>query len=381
MVPHRPLLDHHVHGVVDHDLDRPQFELLMNEGGMPAPAGTSHFDSPVGLAVLSRCGPLLGLDPDCGPEQYVEARTATGVAEVNRRMLRAADLDALLVETGHRPGDVVGPATMGELAGAPAHSIARIERVVEQLAELSTGPRDFCDGVGAALEDAAAGSVGFKTILAYRYGFDLDVRPSDRAEVLRAADGWFAEIASAHRRRLSSPVLLTHVLHAAVDVAAAHGLPIQVHAGFGDTDLTLHRSDPSVFTPWVREIGSRGGQLVFLHCYPYHRQAGCLAAVYPHVSFDVGCMLHYTGPSAGTVLAEAMELAPYTKLLYSSDAFGLPEFVYLGAVLFRRHLDRVLGGWVAAGDCSPSRAEDVRRLVERDNACRLYHLDNHGDTA
>ena len=53
--------------------------------------------------------------------------------------------------------------------------------------------------------------------------------------------------------------MLAHVLHAAIDVAARRHLPLQVHTGFGDTDLTLHRCDPSVFTPSVftRRMTSR----------------------------------------------------------------------------------------------------------------------------
>jgi predicted TIM-barrel fold metal-dependent hydrolase len=187
-----------------------------------------------------------------------------------------------------------------------------------------------------------------------------------------AAEAWFAVGAE----RLTSPVLLRHVLHLAMDAAASRGIPIQAHAGFGDTDLTLHLADPSVFTPWIREMGARGVELVFLHCYPYHRNAGYLAAVYPHVSFDVGCMFHYTGASSATVLAEAMELAPWTKLLYSSDAFGLPEFVYLGAMLFRRAMDRVLGTWMANGDCTESIADGIRNAVYAGNARRVYRLDD-----
>jgi uncharacterized protein len=217
---------------------------------------------------------------------------------------------------------------------------------------------------------AAAGSAGFKTIVAYRGGYALDPTPPSARQVHTSAEAWF----SVGAERLASPVLLRHVLHLAIDAAGAHAIPIQAHAGFGDTDLTLHLADPSVFTPWVREVGARGVELVFLHCYPYHRNAGYLAAVYPHVSFDVGCMFHYTGASSAAVLAEAMELAPWTKLLYSSDAFGLPEFVYLGAMLFRRAMDRVLAGWVANGDCTEAIAQRIRTDVYADNARRVYRL-------
>lgn len=365
------LVDHHVHGVIGRPLGRPAFELLINEGGMPAPHGLSHFDSPVGLAIRARCAPLLGLDPGCDPDDYLRMRADLGVDEVNRRFLRAAGLSALLVETGHRGGEVAGPSAMAGLSGRPAYTVARIERTAEEFAARCESPRQWLGGLAAALDGAAVTSVGFKTIVAYRHGFDLDAAVPSGEEVRSAAKAWFRDSPV----RLESPVLLRHVLHTAVEVAAHHRIPIQAHAGFGDTDLTLHRSDPSVFTPWVRELARRHVELVFLHCYPYHRSAGYLAAVFPHVSYDVGCMFHYTGASSATILAEAMELAPWTKLLYSSDAFGLSEFVYLGAVLFRRALDRLLETWIAAGDCTGTVATSIRAAICTSNARRLYRLD------
>ena len=367
-----PLIDHHVHGVVDHPLDRASFERLINEGGAPAPRGLSHFDSPVGLAVLMHCAPLLGLEPGVDADSYLAARADLGTDEVNRRLVRAAGLGALLVDTGHRPGEVVEPAAMEQIAGKPALTVSRIERVAEEAAARADGPGAWMAELGEALDSAASRSAGFKTIVAYRGGYALDPSPPSERQVHTAAEAWFAVGAE----RLMSPVLLRHVLHLATDAAASHAIPIHAHAGFGDTDLTLHLADPSVFTPWVKELGARGVELVFLHCYPYHRNAGYLAAVYPHVSFDVGCLFHYTGASSATVLAEAMELAPWTKLLYSSDAFGLPEFVYLGALLFRRAMDRVLGGWVSAGDCTETAAERIRNAVYADNARRVYRLDD-----
>jgi predicted TIM-barrel fold metal-dependent hydrolase len=374
MATDRSLIDHHVHGVVPITLDRPRFELLMNEGGMPAPLGTSHFDSPIGTAILTRCAPMLGLDVGCDPDDYLRVRADLGAEAVNRLFLQAADSERLLVDTGHRPGEVVEPAEMSRLSGVPAHAVARIERVGEDLARSCDGPREFVAGLGAALDAAAADSVGFKTVVAYRYGFDLDASVPDPAAVAQAAEEWFAATRDTGECRLDSTVLLGFLLHTAAEVAAARRMPLQIHAGFGDTDLTLHRSDPSVFTPWVRELGARGVNLIFLHCYPYQRQAGYLAEAYPNVYFDVGVTQHYTGASAGAMIAEALEIAPYTKLLYSSDAFGLAEFAYLSAILFRRHVDRILDGWVAAGDCTDAIADRIRGLIERDNARRIYPL-------
>src|SRR3954454_9374699 len=138
-----PLIDHHVHGVVDYPLDRPAFELLINEGGAPPTRGLTHFDSPVGLAVLAHCAPVLDLDPGVDPDTYLQARADLGTDEVNRRLVQGAGLGALLVDTGHRPGEVVEPSVMARIAARPAYPVSRIERIAELAAASSDGPGDW----------------------------------------------------------------------------------------------------------------------------------------------------------------------------------------------------------------------------------------------
>jgi predicted TIM-barrel fold metal-dependent hydrolase len=115
--------------------------------------------------------------------------------------------------------------------------------------------------------------------------------------------------------------------------------------------------------------------VLLLHCYPYHRQAAFLASVYPHVYVDVGLALNHVGTRAAAVLAETLELAPFGKLLYSSDAFGLAELYLLGALQFRRALGRLLDGWVADGDLAPADAARYAEMVGAGNARRVYALD------
>jgi predicted TIM-barrel fold metal-dependent hydrolase len=114
---------------------------------------------------------------------------------------------------------------------------------------------------------------------------------------------------------------------------------------------------------------------MLLHCYPYHRQAACLASVFPHVYFDVGEALNHVGASSAAVLAQALEVAPFHKQLYSSDAYGLAELHYLGAAGFRRDLDAVIGGFVADGAWSRADGDRVAALIGAGNARRVYGLD------
>jgi predicted TIM-barrel fold metal-dependent hydrolase len=97
--------------------------------------------------------------------------------------------------------------------------------------------------------------------------------------------------------------------------------------------------------------------------------------VFPNVYFDVGAILHYTGPTAWRILGEALELAPFTKQIYSSDAFGIAEFYYLGAMLFRSAFGRHMDQWIADGMCNVREAERIAAMIGSENARRIYPLD------
>jgi uncharacterized protein len=100
--------------------------------------------------------------------------------------------------------------------------------------------------------------------------------------------------------------------------------------------------------------------------------------MFPNVYVDVGLGLNHVGPSAHRVLAELMEYTPFHKQLYSSDAIAIAELHYLGAFLFRRALETVLGDWTRGGHCSASDAERIALQIAATNAGRIYPLaDGH----
>jgi hypothetical protein len=74
------------------------------------------------------------------------------------------------------------------------------------------------------------------------------------------------------------------------------------------------------------------------------------------------------------VVRETIEIVPFGKLLFSTDAYGLAELYRLGVVLFRRAMGEVLGGLVATGDATTEDTEHVAALVARENARRAYGL-------
>lgn len=368
------LVDHHAHGIVPGRLSPAGFEDLISESPWAAPPGTSHFDAPVGLAIRRWCAPVLDLDPFPSPEDYLARRETLGPEEVNRRFLRAAGLGALLLDTGYRSGDIAGPRTMGDLADAPAYEVVRLEAVAEAVARRGVQAGAYPEAFEQALEAACIDAVGLKTIVAYRHGFAFDPSPPTRAQVVAAAGRWFRGT-NADEPRLTDVDLLRFGIWTGAELARQRGLPIQFHTGFGDPDLTLHLANPSLLTDLLRELLPLGVQVLLLHCYPYHREAGYLAEVFPHVSFDVGLAVNYAGPSARRVLGEALELAPFTKQLYSSDGFGIAELHYLGAFLFRRNLEAILREWIRRDECDVTEAERIASLIGSGNARRIYRLE------
>lgn len=360
------LVDHHVHGAAVADLDRARFEDGLTESPWPAPPGTSHLDSQLGFAVRRWCAPVLGLLPHTDVDSYLARRRELGAAEVTRRLLAASGVGCFLVETGYRAEDLLTPAELARAAGARAAEVVRLESVAEEVAAAAPDAAGFADRFATALAERARGAVALKSVIAYRYGLDFDPEPPTAAQVRRAAGHWLRA-----GGRLTDPVLLRHLLWAGVE----HGLPLQFHTGYGDPDLTLHRCDPALMTGFIRRVRDRNVPIMLLHCYPYHRSAGYLAAVFPHVYCDVGLAVNHTGARSRAVVAESLEVAPFGKVLYSSDAWGPAELHHLGAVLWRRAMTGVLGDWVTSGDWPTADAARVAELVGAGNARRVYGLE------
>ena len=366
------LIDHHVHGVVTGDLDRAGFELLMTEASGPPAPGTTMFDSQLGFTMRRWCAPVLDLEPSVAAEDYLRRRAELGTAEVNRRLLTAAGVGRWLVDTGYQSDQVTTPEQLVRASGAPASHVVRLEAVAEKAARGGTTAADWAATFAEELatQTAAAGAVGYKSIVAYRFGFDFDPTRPASAEVAAAAGRLLRALDADPAARVVDPVLLRHLIWTAIDI----GKPLQFHVGFGDTDVRLHRSDPSLLTDFLIATEPIGTPIMLLHCYPHHRVAGYLAHVFSHVYMDLGAVLNHVGARSAAVLAEALELTPFGKMLYSSDAFGLPELHYLGAIGFRRDIARVTGQFVADGAWSAADAERVAELIGSANATRVYRL-------
>jgi predicted TIM-barrel fold metal-dependent hydrolase len=356
-----PLIDQHGHGCWLTAGDRRQFENALNEANTdPLADFDSGFDSQLGFAIRAHCAPLLGISEHAEPQDYWRRRSQIAEPELAQIFLQAAGVSDWLMDTGYADG-VADVPDVAKLSKGRAHEVVRLEQVAEEAAKT---PGDYASAFEQILRRRTDAAVGTKSVLAYRGGFEGDLTEPSPAEVAAAAARW----RDSGGQRLTDRVLLRFGLHQALRV----GKPLQFHVGFGDRDCDLHKANPLYLLDFLRQSGDT--PIVLLHCYPYEREAGYLAQAFNNVYLDGGLSINYLGARAPAFIARLLELAPFRKIVYSSDGFGPPELHYLGTALWRKGIHRVLSGFVDAGEWSSTDAIRVVDLIARDNAARIYRL-------
>lgn len=367
-----PIVDHHVHGAWRTAPTRAEFELMLTESDRPAPPGTSTFDSQVGYAVRRWCAPVLDLDPHVGPDVYMARRQEFGNDEVTARFLRQSGITHFLLETGFRGDRIHDVHGMAKASRTRVDEVVRLEPLAEELALSGVGAAEFPAAFESLLDERTRAAVGLKSIVAYRYGLDFEPAAPSRAEVVDAAGRWLREVERTGEARVGDPVLLRSLIWAGVE----RGLPLQFHVGYGDPDLDLERCDPLRMTGFLERVDPIGIPIMLLHTYPYHRNAGYLAQMFPNVYMDVGLGVNYTGARSRAVVAESLELAPFAKVLFSTDAWGMPELHYLGTTLWKSAMLASLELFVVTGEWSTAGAVRVIHLIAHENAERVYSIGN-----
>jgi hypothetical protein len=363
-----PLWDHHCHALVGSQgrADMETFSRALSEA--PPDYPLMDLQETVtyrrAVAVAAR---YLGTPADA--KAVERALDATDFGAYSRTLFHAAGYGALLVDTGYRPAGGMDPDAMAETLGIPVYKILRLETVAQGHLGPGVSFADWLAAVQQALRTARGqGYVGVKSIIAYRSG--LAVRRSRRVD----AEAAYLRMVGRGETRLTDPDLLNYLLWEMTPVLIQERLPLQFHTGFGDPDTDLYKGNPLLLRDYLEQFMRQGHRIVLLHTYPYHREAGYLASVYPGVFLDVSLALPLAATGGRRILAEAMELAPASRVVFASDAHSRPESFYIAADLWRAGLDDVLGTAVREHHVPPAVAERWAARVLADNARDLYGL-------
>ncbi|MEB3278331.1 MAG: amidohydrolase family protein [Lyngbya sp.] len=364
-----PAIDHHAHNLLTVEASQElPYVASFTEGYDPDILNDHARQSLFYRRSIRDISQLL----DCEPTEnaILTCRQNLGLEKLTQKCLQAANLEALFIDDGFL-ADQILPRTWHQQF-IPAQRILRLEDLAENLLGQTSKFDTFLELFLEAIDPPPPEVVAFKSIAAYRTGLDIQITPIDFARsrfiLLKKASSDDSSI------RLVDKPLIDFLITEALEVAAKHKLPVQFHTGFGDPDLDLFVGNPLLLRPLLKEERWRDAPIVLLHAsYPYTREAGYLASVYPQVYLDFGLAVPFLSVRGmRSTLRQLLELSPTTKLMYSSDAHNIPELYYLGAKWGREILKQVLEESIQDGDLTVDEAEDIARGMLSENARKLY---------
>jgi predicted TIM-barrel fold metal-dependent hydrolase len=372
---HIPVVDNHCHGILRSQNfgDLASWRRAFTESADPGMPREHVASTAFYRRLIRALARFFGSEPDEGA--VLAAREASDGQEITSQLLRAANIETLLLDTGYPPPEEVLPMDqLGGLGGCRIEPMLRLEILMERLLAEHDSLAGVKEALAGALGDVRGqGYVALKSIAAYRTGLDVREWTGEEAEASLAE---FRRDAGEGSARLAHKPLLDTLLHAAFAEAARQEVPVQFHVGYGDADTDLLLGNPLHLRAVLERPEYRGMPVVLLHeCYPYTREGGYLAAIYENVYLDLSYGIPLLG--YGEMLSftrEALGVAPVSKLLYSSDGIGVPELHWMSAIDGRHVLGLALEELVAHDELSIPEAEAAGESVLRGNALRLYRL-------
>src|SRR5438876_1146474 len=369
-----PLADNHCHGIYQTQApaDLTAWRRLFTESSDPGMQSTHVATTLFYLRLIREMATFFECEPT--EEAVLAARQQHDDQSLVSKFLQAANFEVLFVDKGYPPPELLLSDTMvSDLANCRVAPILRVELLMHRLIAENGTLSAVVEALRAALNDVRGqGYVALKSIVAYRTG--LNIRAWDIDDVEEAFAVARREVEIGGSVRLSHKPLLDTLLLVTFAEAARQELPVQFHTGYGDTDADMLLANPLHLRAVLERREYRAMPVVLLHeSYPYTRQGTYLATVYENVYLDLSYGIPYLGYHEMLEFTRAaLSVAPYSKLLYSSDAVGVPEIHWISALNGRRILGQVLGECVANGDLSQAEAEQAGVAVLHDNAMQLY---------
>jgi hypothetical protein len=319
--------------------------------------------------MMNQLAQVLGVDEDW----EAVARARNGVAGKDyrgwaERLFKDAAIETLLVdEGGAKPRITLDDQGLGKIAPARLRRVARTDNFVRDLLKEETGWEGFFRGyqydLDAAIED---GALAFKSVIAYRTG--LDVQPVSEDVARRNFEA--VRTGKEAEQKPLRDFLLCH----AMDVARERGLWVHIHAATGDPDIIFQKANPGQLYPLLHSERFRANRVVLVHGgWPWVSEAAVMVGILPNLYLDVSEGTIFGMANLRQRMLEALESAPYAKILYSSDAHS-PETLWIVAKRYKAVLGQVLAELAGEGFFSAREAYEAGRMILGGNAARLYGL-------
>lgn len=357
-----PIVDNHAHNILrqQHAINYEKYPLnhiVSESSGLSLQSVVKKLSYHRAIEQLSELF-------DCEPNWEAIIATRTEQVKLNypslvRRCL--AGTDVLLLDDLLQDDNLSPYSWHNQFTSHPNKRIVRVETIAaELLQKLSSGlsssiaqsslhealasfERSFRHCMQDELDDDDV--VGFKSVICYRAGLNIDLAICDDPDVVLASFTRLIRKGGNFRvddKAFNDWLLLT-TLQCINPTRNQHGKskPIQLHTGYGDSDISLVYSNPAYLQPLIEKFPDI--DFILLHsAYPYTREAGYLAEVYANVYLDLSLVFPMASRDGqDAILRDSLILTPSSKLLWSTDGHSHPEGFWLANRQFREMLEKV----------------------------------------
>jgi predicted TIM-barrel fold metal-dependent hydrolase len=319
---------------------------------------------------------LLSRFLECEDDLEAVSRVRSGRAEPNftqyvKDLFDDVGIRGLVMDGAYPPlrdEDIVRfPATVAR--------IFRLDTFLKDLLASQKGFEELCVEYESGIREAVrnGGYAGLKSIIAYRTGLKIQrvertqaEEDFQRAKSARAEMAWFGP-----RVKKLRDFLFVRALELSIEL----DVPVQIHTGIGDYDIILDQCDPALLYDLLKDEKLRHATVVLVHSgFPNNPNAAYMTSILPNVFLDFSLTIPFLNPTSPNRLMEILQLAPSSKIMYGSDAFNLPELMWLGAKVGRSALSKCLTASVKDGLFSEDEAKRIGERILFENANELYRL-------
>ncbi len=370
-----PVVDNHCHPVLlNQHMDALRFRSYCTEATDPSFAEKHVPNTVYYLWLLRQMATFYGCERN--EDDILAARSRLGSDTLLEHLLRAANIDTLILDPAYPLSSACyTPERMGQLGHCRAVKMLRLETLMQGLildySDFDEVIERFADQVRHVHEH---GYCALKSIVAYRTGLNIAEWSKDEAAAafLEAR----TQASEQGQLRIAHKPLIDYLLHIAFQQAAEQQLPIQFHTGYGDSDTDMRLGNPLQLREVLERKDYHSMAVVLLHeSYPYCQLGAYLAAIYPHVYFD----LSYTIPFLDKLemlafTRQALSVAPASKLMFSTDGIHLPEMHWAGALRGRSIIGQVLDEMIDADEIDEDQGYDIAQQILHDTAYAVYKL-------
>lgn len=370
-----PVVDNHCHPILlDQHMDALRFRGYFTEA-YDASFPETHVSNTVYYPwILRQLADFYGCPAN--EDDILAIRNNMSPDALVQHLYRAANFDTLILDPAYPlAAECYTPEHMGQLGQCRAAKMLRLETLMQQLILSYDNFNDVLAHFATEVSNIRArGYCALKSIVAYRTGLDIAEWSKDEAAASFVEAR--AEAVQKGQLRIANKPLIDYLLHIAFQHASGQEVPIQFHTGYGDSDTDMRLGNPLHLRAVMERPDYRTMQIVLLHeSYPYTQLGAYLAAVYPHVYFD----LSYTIPFVDKLemlsfTRQAISVAPASKLMYSSDGINVPEMHWAGAIRGRSVIGQVLQEMSEADEIDEEQAYHLAQQILRGTAYTVYKL-------